>query len=393
MDANVLNLAIPAAGVGSPADERPAAVDRRQLRVPRRRLADDDGGARGPCRPPPDAADRRCRLRAGFAAGGVLHQPGDADRGAGAARRRGSHADAVDPGPDPRRCSSMPGSAPRPSGSGPRASRSVACSPRSSRGILLRRTGGAPSSWSPTLMLLLVALGRVLLPEFRDAGAARWTCASAGLSLARCSSVVYGIKRAAESGVGPVAAWRSRRALPRRRVRRAAARRPTRSGSSCSGTGGFSRPLATNAMSSSCSTACSSSSRSTSSSCSGCHRWAPACGRSRRRSATWSARRSARVAASESGPLLDERAAWRSRGRVRAARAGRAGGRSRPGRGVGRPVRRARAGLRGRHRGGGRVRSRASGAASGMLETTANLGGALGIAVLGSLGGASSATP
>ena len=92
----------PGAERGSAADQRPAAVDRRQLRVPGRRLPDDDGGAGRPGRAPPPAVDRRRRVRGRLAAGRLCDQPGHADRGAGPAGRDGSHADAVDARPDPR---------------------------------------------------------------------------------------------------------------------------------------------------------------------------------------------------------------------------------------------------------------------------------------------------
>jgi len=53
------------------------------------------------------------------------------------------------------------------------------------------------------VMALLLAVGPVLLPEFRDPEAGRPDIASAALSLAAVLPVIYGIKRIAESG----AAW------------------------------------------------------------------------------------------------------------------------------------------------------------------------------------------
>jgi MFS transporter, DHA2 family, multidrug resistance protein len=54
------------------------------------------------------------------------------------------------------------------------------------------------------LMAGLLVLGPALLPEFRDPNAARLDLPSAGLSLAGVLSVVYGLKRIAEDGVaGP----------------------------------------------------------------------------------------------------------------------------------------------------------------------------------------------
>jgi len=52
------------------------------------------------------------------------------------------------------------------------------------------------------VMLLLLALGPVLLPEFRDPGAGRLDLFSAGLSLASVLTVIYGLKRMAEHGPG-----------------------------------------------------------------------------------------------------------------------------------------------------------------------------------------------
>jgi DHA2 family multidrug resistance protein-like MFS transporter len=51
----------------------------------------------------------------------------------------------------------------------------------------------------PVMVLLLVA-GPVLLPEFRDPNAGRLDLASAGLSLAAILAVIYGLKRIAEHG-------------------------------------------------------------------------------------------------------------------------------------------------------------------------------------------------
>lgn len=52
------------------------------------------------------------------------------------------------------------------------------------------------------VMLLLLALGPVLLPEFRDPDAGRLDIASAGLSLAAVLAVIYGLKQLAQHGVG-----------------------------------------------------------------------------------------------------------------------------------------------------------------------------------------------
>jgi DHA2 family multidrug resistance protein-like MFS transporter len=52
------------------------------------------------------------------------------------------------------------------------------------------------------VMLLLLALGPVLLPEFRDPAAGRLDLLSAGLSLASVLAVIYGLKQMAEHGPG-----------------------------------------------------------------------------------------------------------------------------------------------------------------------------------------------
>jgi DHA2 family multidrug resistance protein-like MFS transporter len=54
------------------------------------------------------------------------------------------------------------------------------------------------------VMLLLLALGPALLPEFRDPQAGRLDVLSAALSLAAVLGVIYGLKRMAEGGLG----WR-----------------------------------------------------------------------------------------------------------------------------------------------------------------------------------------
>jgi DHA2 family multidrug resistance protein-like MFS transporter len=51
------------------------------------------------------------------------------------------------------------------------------------------------------VMLLLLVLGPVLLPEFRDPQAGRLDLVSAGLSMAAVLSMIYGLKRMAEDGL------------------------------------------------------------------------------------------------------------------------------------------------------------------------------------------------
>lgn len=73
-------------------------------------------------------------------------------------------------------------------------------------GILLEHFHwGAVFLISVPVMLLLLVVGPVLLPEYRDPKAGRIDIASAGLSLFAVLAVIFGLKRIAESGVGAVA--------------------------------------------------------------------------------------------------------------------------------------------------------------------------------------------
>jgi DHA2 family multidrug resistance protein-like MFS transporter len=54
------------------------------------------------------------------------------------------------------------------------------------------------------VMLLLLALGPALLPEYRDPSAGRLDLASVALSLGAVLPVIYGLKRIAEAGIGPL---------------------------------------------------------------------------------------------------------------------------------------------------------------------------------------------
>jgi MFS transporter, DHA2 family, multidrug resistance protein len=60
------------------------------------------------------------------------------------------------------------------------------------------------------VMGLLLMLGPVLLPEFRDPGAGRVDVISAGLSLVTLLAVIYGLKRIAEGGP----AWTAALSIP-----------------------------------------------------------------------------------------------------------------------------------------------------------------------------------
>ncbi len=87
-------------------------------------------------------------------------------------------------------------------------------------GILLQHFWwGSVFLLSVPVMALLLAVGPTLLPEYRDPSAGRIDLASAGLSLVAVLAVIYGLKRVAESGaraggvavaaiaVGLVAGW------------------------------------------------------------------------------------------------------------------------------------------------------------------------------------------
>src|SRR5256884_3122373 len=56
------------------------------------------------------------------------------------------------------------------------------------------------------VMALLLLLGPVLLPEFRDPEAGRFDLVSAALSLFSVLALIYGIKELAQEGLGPVPA-------------------------------------------------------------------------------------------------------------------------------------------------------------------------------------------
>ena len=72
-------------------------------------------------------------------------------------------------------------------------------------GLLLRQFWwGSVFLVAVPLIAVLLVLGPVLLPEFRDRGAARVDIASAALSLVGVLSAVYGLKRAAQNGVDPI---------------------------------------------------------------------------------------------------------------------------------------------------------------------------------------------
>ena len=52
------------------------------------------------------------------------------------------------------------------------------------------------------VMALLLVLGPILLPEFRDPDAGRMDLISAAMSLISVLAVIYGLKQVAQDGVG-----------------------------------------------------------------------------------------------------------------------------------------------------------------------------------------------
>jgi DHA2 family multidrug resistance protein-like MFS transporter len=74
-------------------------------------------------------------------------------------------------------------------------------------GVLLHFYGwGSVFLASVPIMLLLLAVGPVLLPEYRDPSAGRLDLASAALSLASVLAAIFGLKELAQGGPGPLGA-------------------------------------------------------------------------------------------------------------------------------------------------------------------------------------------
>ena len=67
-------------------------------------------------------------------------------------------------------------------------------------------------------MVLLLAIGPRLLPEYRDPQPGRLDLASAALSLVAVLAVIYGVKAIAKDGVGIVSLARRPRRSRRRRA-------------------------------------------------------------------------------------------------------------------------------------------------------------------------------
>jgi DHA2 family multidrug resistance protein-like MFS transporter len=73
-------------------------------------------------------------------------------------------------------------------------------------GLLLAHFGWSSVFWLPVpVMVLLVLVARWLLPEFRDPDAGRLDLGGAGLSISSVLAVIYGLKRLAQGGGGALA--------------------------------------------------------------------------------------------------------------------------------------------------------------------------------------------
>ena len=59
-----------------------------------------------------------------------------------------------------------------------------------------------PTWVTATWVALLLVLGPLLLPEYRDPGAGRLDLFSAALSLVSILAIVYGLKQVAQDGLG-----------------------------------------------------------------------------------------------------------------------------------------------------------------------------------------------
>jgi MFS transporter, DHA2 family, multidrug resistance protein len=72
--------------------------------------------------------------------------------------------------------------------------------------LLARYWWGSVFLLAVPVMALLLLLGPILLPEYRDPEAGRLDLVSAGMSLAAVLAVIYGLKQLAQDGPGPVPA-------------------------------------------------------------------------------------------------------------------------------------------------------------------------------------------
>src|SRR5690349_11468600 len=190
------------------AQQHPTAVDTRHLRISGGGIADHHGRLGRPVRPATSAPDRRRDVRAHVHPGCILQEFRDADRIAGAPGPGRRHLGTVDALADQKHVSA-PNSAhlrDRRLGNQLFGRR---CDGSTDRGLVLQHYWwGAVFLIGVPVMLLLLLLGPVLLPEYRDPAAGRLDILSAALSLAAVLLVIFGVKQLAESGWGwiPLAA-------------------------------------------------------------------------------------------------------------------------------------------------------------------------------------------
>ena len=224
MDLTVLNLAVPSLS----ADLAPTAtllwiVDIYGFLVAG---ADHHGHAGRPHRPPPAAAHRRRGLRCPRRCSPLLGQRRDADRHSRSPRPRGrDHR--------PSRCPLIRNMFHEPKQRTAAIgvwitsySVGAAIGPLVGGVLLQHFWWGSVFLAGVPVMLLLLAVGPVLLPEYRDPAAGRLDLFSAGLSLVSVLAVIYGLKQMAEHGPGGYPrcpSWRDWRRAPR----------------SCAGSGGW----------------------------------------------------------------------------------------------------------------------------------------------------------
>ena len=166
---------------GPPAEQHPAALDHRHLRLHGRRLPRHDGHARRPHRPPQAAAHRRRRVRRRVDRRGLLDQRRDAHRAAGPPSASPARPSRHRPCRSSSACSRT-----RASGSRAVAVWISAFSAGSAigpivGGILLEHFWwGSVFLIALPVMALLLILGPLVLPEYKDPDAGRLDLAQLG---------------------------------------------------------------------------------------------------------------------------------------------------------------------------------------------------------------------
>src|SRR3990172_2024219 len=193
------------------AQQRPAAVDHRHLRFHGRRLADHHGHTGRPDRPPAAVAHRRGDVRGSLGGRGPLHprQHVDPPPGPNVLRARGGLGERGGATLAPSTLSLIfnmfrdPGQR--------SAAIGVWITSFSVGGVIGPLLGGVLLEyfwWGSVFLLalpvmaLLLVLGPRVLPEFRDPQAGRLDLLSAGMSLVAVLAVIFGLKQTVQSGFG-----------------------------------------------------------------------------------------------------------------------------------------------------------------------------------------------